>query len=68
MNATVMSHSDQTSEAVITDVFSSKLRRMPDVARPELDRHLPDGGDCVICHSAWPCARAERAAFMLEAV
>ncbi len=53
---------------LVAGVFPPELARLLATAQREITEHGNDHGLCVVCGSAFPCERAELAAFALDAV
>lgn len=51
-----------------TDYLLPELIQLLETAEREITTHDNDRGLCAICGSAFPCARAELAAFTLDAI
>jgi hypothetical protein len=59
---------DGPEVALVGEVLPPELARLLATARKEITEHGNDHGLCVVCGSAFPCERAELAAFALDAV
>ena len=61
-------HTGLIATTSANDVFPPELARLLATAQKEIIEHGNDHGLCVVCGSAFPCPRAELAAFALDAV
>ncbi len=61
-------HTGLITTVSASDVFPPELARLLATAEREITEHGNDHGLCVVCGSAFPCERAELAAFALDAV
>jgi len=64
----IMAKTDIGRPSSGSDVFPPELARLLATAQKEITAHGNDHGLCVVCGSAFPCERAELAAFALDAV
>ncbi len=62
------SSAELTMPGVASDFLPPELARLLATAQKEITEHGNDHGLCAVCGSAFPCQRAELAAFTLDAV
>ena len=63
-----MPRTDGFGSSAASDFLTPELARLLATAKKEITEHSNENGRCPVCGSAFPCPRAELAAFTLDAV